>query len=149
MHYQFQGYYQGPRPQQPRGISHRGGQGGTSAQVVGMSGVGGSGGQPTAIYHTSGLPVQTGAIYQVPHQIPHQQSLYTMNNQIPLQVVVKYCWFYIFIVMHHSFHLYHQKNSFWQVIIFKCYLAIKVYFLFFQTYHYLLVKYYHIHHFYW
>ncbi|XP_024228238.1 eukaryotic translation initiation factor 4 gamma 3 isoform X2 [Bombus impatiens] len=80
-----QGYYQGPRPQQPRGISHRGGQGGTSAQVVGMSGVGGSGGQPTAIYHTSGLPVQTGAIYQVPHQIPHQQSLYTMNNQMPLQ----------------------------------------------------------------
>ncbi|KAK9303146.1 hypothetical protein QLX08_005097 [Tetragonisca angustula] len=82
-----QGYYQGPRPQQPRGISHRGGQGGSSAQVVGMSGVGGGGGQPTAIYHPGGLPVQTGAIYQVPHQIPHQQSLYAMNNQMPLQVV--------------------------------------------------------------
>ncbi|KAK9303150.1 hypothetical protein QLX08_005097 [Tetragonisca angustula] len=80
-----QGYYQGPRPQQPRGISHRGGQGGSSAQVVGMSGVGGGGGQPTAIYHPGGLPVQTGAIYQVPHQIPHQQSLYAMNNQMPLQ----------------------------------------------------------------
>lgn len=56
-----------------------------------MSGVGGGGGQPTAIYHPGGLPVQTGAIYQVPHQIPHQQSLYAMNNQMPLQVVVKYC----------------------------------------------------------
>lgn len=91
--YQFQGYYQGPRPQQPRGISHRGGQGGTGAQVVGMSGVGGGGGQPTAIYHPGGLPVQTGAIYPVPnlHPGPHQQSLYAMNNQMPLQVVVKYC----------------------------------------------------------
>ncbi|XP_043800132.1 eukaryotic translation initiation factor 4 gamma 3-like isoform X6 [Apis laboriosa] len=84
-----QGYYQGPRPQQPRGISHRGGQGGTGAQVVGMSGVGGGGGQPTAIYHPGGLPVQTGAIYPVPnlHPGPHQQSLYAMNNQMPLQVV--------------------------------------------------------------
>ncbi|XP_016915134.2 eukaryotic translation initiation factor 4 gamma 3 isoform X4 [Apis cerana] len=82
-----QGYYQGPRPQQPRGISHRGGQGGTGAQVVGMSGVGGGGGQPTAIYHPGGLPVQTGAIYPVPnlHPGPHQQSLYAMNNQMPLQ----------------------------------------------------------------
>ncbi|CAK9810287.1 Eukaryotic translation initiation factor 4 gamma 3 [Anthophora quadrimaculata] len=84
-----QGFYQGPRPQQPRGISHRGGQGGTGAQVVGMSGVGGGGGQPTTLYHPGGLPVQTGAMYQVPnlHPGPHQQSLYTMNSQMPLQVV--------------------------------------------------------------
>ncbi|XP_076249202.1 eukaryotic translation initiation factor 4 gamma [Calliopsis andreniformis] len=82
-----QGYYQGPRPQQSRGM--RGGQGGTGAQVVGMSGVGGGGGQPTALYHPGGLPVQTGAMYQVPnlHPGPHQQSVYTMNSQIPLQVV--------------------------------------------------------------
>nr|XP_031840128.1 eukaryotic translation initiation factor 4 gamma 3-like [Nomia melanderi] len=85
-----QGYYQqGARPQQPRGISHRGGQGGTGAQVVGMSGVGGGGGQPTAIFHPSGLPVQTGAMYQVQniHPGPHQQSVYPMNSQIPLQVL--------------------------------------------------------------
>ncbi|XP_076621218.1 eukaryotic translation initiation factor 4 gamma isoform X1 [Colletes latitarsis] len=85
-----QGYYQqGPRPQQPRGITHRGGQGGTGAQVVGMSGVGGGGGQPTAIYHPGGLPVQTGAMYQIPnlHSGPHQQSVYSMNSQIPIQVV--------------------------------------------------------------
>ncbi|XP_076181960.1 eukaryotic translation initiation factor 4 gamma isoform X3 [Ptiloglossa arizonensis] len=85
-----QGYYQqGPRPQQPRGINHRGGQGGTGAQVVGMSGVGGGGGQPTALYHPGGLPVQTGTMYQVPnlHPGPHQQSVYPMNSQIPLQVV--------------------------------------------------------------
>ncbi|XP_076664476.1 eukaryotic translation initiation factor 4 gamma isoform X6 [Andrena cerasifolii] len=84
-----QGFYQpGPRPQQPRGISHRGGQGGTGAQVVGMSGIGGGGGQPT-LYHPGGLPVQTGAMYQVPnlHPGPHQQSVYPMNSQIPLQVV--------------------------------------------------------------
>lgn len=58
-----------------------------------MSGVGGGGGQPTAIYHPGGLPVQTGAMYQVPnlHPSPHQQSVFAMNSQIPLQVVVKYC----------------------------------------------------------
>ncbi|XP_017890862.1 eukaryotic translation initiation factor 4 gamma 3-like isoform X3 [Ceratina calcarata] len=80
-----QGYYPGPRPQQPRGISHRGGQGGTGAQVVGMSGVGGGGGQPTAIYHPGGGMVQTGTMYQVPslHHGPHQQSVYSMNSQIP------------------------------------------------------------------
>ncbi|CAL7944670.1 unnamed protein product [Xylocopa violacea] len=83
-----QGYYPGPRAQQPRGISHRGGQGGTGAQVVGMSGVGGGGGQPTTIYHPGGGMVQTGAMYQVPNlHPPHQQSVYTMNSQIPLQVV--------------------------------------------------------------
>ncbi|XP_076646708.1 eukaryotic translation initiation factor 4 gamma isoform X1 [Halictus rubicundus] len=84
-----QGYYpQGARPQQPRGISHRGGQGGSGAQVVGMSGVGGGGGQPTTLYHPGGLPVQTGAMFQVPpniHPGPHQQSVYPMNSQIPLQ----------------------------------------------------------------
>ncbi|XP_078052636.1 eukaryotic translation initiation factor 4 gamma isoform X2 [Augochlora pura] len=84
-----QGYYpQGARPQQPRGISHRGGQGGTGAQVVGMSGVGGGGGQPTTLYHPSGLPVQTGTMFQVPpnlHPGAHQQSVYPMNSQIPLQ----------------------------------------------------------------
>ncbi|KAG7197148.1 hypothetical protein KM043_007233 [Ampulex compressa] len=82
-----QGYYQpGPRPQQPRNISHRGGQGGSGTQVVGMSGVGGSGGQPATMYHPTGLPVQTGTMYQVPnlHPGPHQQSVY-MNNQMPLQ----------------------------------------------------------------
>ncbi|XP_054004810.1 eukaryotic translation initiation factor 4 gamma 3-like isoform X2 [Hylaeus anthracinus] len=83
-----QGYYQqGPRPQQPRGLSHRGGQGGTGAQVVGMSGVAGGGGQPTAIYHPGGLPVQTGTMYPVPniHSGLHQQSVYPMSSQIPLQ----------------------------------------------------------------
>ncbi|XP_076376961.1 eukaryotic translation initiation factor 4 gamma isoform X2 [Megalopta genalis] len=84
-----QGYYpQGARPQQPRGISHRGGQGGTGAQVVGMSGVGGGGGQPTALYHPGALPVQTGTMFQVPpnlHPGPHQQSVYPMNSQIPIQ----------------------------------------------------------------
>lgn len=40
-----QGYYQtGPRPQQPRGISHRDGQGASGTPVVGMAGVGGGGG---------------------------------------------------------------------------------------------------------
>ncbi|XP_015438876.1 PREDICTED: eukaryotic translation initiation factor 4 gamma 3-like isoform X3 [Dufourea novaeangliae] len=102
-----QGYYQqGARPQQPRGISHRGGQGGTGAQVVGMSGVGGGGGQPTAIFHPGGLPVQTGTMYQVPnlHPGPHQQSVYPMNSQIPLQV--------LFGGGPHQRHQAHQNQSY-------------------------------------
>ncbi|XP_011331702.1 eukaryotic translation initiation factor 4 gamma 3 isoform X2 [Ooceraea biroi] len=86
-----QGYYQtGPRPQQPRGISHRGGQGTSGTPVVGMAGVGG-GGQPPAIYpHPAGLPVQAAGAMYVQGQVhglhtgPHQQSVYPMNNQIPI-----------------------------------------------------------------
>lgn len=88
-----QGYYQGPRPQQPRGISHRGGQGASGTPVVGMAGVGGGGGQPPAIYpHAAGLP--TGAMYISQGQVhglhtgPHQQSVYPINNQIPLHQVL-------------------------------------------------------------
>ncbi|EGI61462.1 hypothetical protein G5I_10236 [Acromyrmex echinatior] len=88
-----QGYYQtGPRPQQPRGLSHRGGQGASGTPVVGMAGVGGGGGQPPAIYpHPAGLPVQaSSAMYLSQSQVhglhtgPHQQSVYPMNSQIPI-----------------------------------------------------------------
>ncbi|XP_070158179.1 eukaryotic translation initiation factor 4 gamma isoform X5 [Polyergus mexicanus] len=84
-----QGYYQtGPRPQQPRGINHRGGQSASGTPVVGMTGVGGGGGQPPALYPHHGLPVQAGAMYISQSQVhglhtgPHQQSVYPMNNQI-------------------------------------------------------------------
>ncbi|XP_019698474.2 eukaryotic translation initiation factor 4 gamma 1 isoform X4 [Harpegnathos saltator] len=85
-----QGYYPGPRPQQQRGLNHRGGQGASGTPVVGMASVGGGGGQPTAIYpHPASLTVQAGAMYvqsQVPGlHTPHQQSVYPMNNQLPLQ----------------------------------------------------------------
>ncbi|XP_018054820.1 PREDICTED: eukaryotic translation initiation factor 4 gamma 3 isoform X6 [Atta colombica] len=88
-----QGYYQtGPRPQQPRGLSHRGGQGASGTPVVGMAGVGGGGGQPPTIYpHPAGLPVQaSSAMYLSQSQVhglhtgPHQQSVYPMNSQIPI-----------------------------------------------------------------
>ncbi|XP_011251008.1 eukaryotic translation initiation factor 4 gamma 3 isoform X6 [Camponotus floridanus] len=88
-----QGYYQtGPRPQQPRGINHRGGQSTSGTPVVGMTGVGGGGGQPPALYPHHGLPVQaaSAAMYISQSQVhgihtgPHQQSVYPMNNQIPL-----------------------------------------------------------------
>ncbi|XP_071572693.1 eukaryotic translation initiation factor 4 gamma isoform X3 [Temnothorax nylanderi] len=87
-----QGYYQtGPRPQQPRGISHRGGQGASGTPVVGMAGVGGGGGQPPAIYpHPASLPVQASAMYIGQSQVhglhtgPHQQSVYPINNQLPI-----------------------------------------------------------------
>ncbi|XP_014477093.1 PREDICTED: eukaryotic translation initiation factor 4 gamma 3-like isoform X2 [Dinoponera quadriceps] len=84
-----QGYYP-PRPQQPRGLNHRGGQGASGTPVVGMASVGGGGGQPTAIYpHPASLTVQAGTMYvqgQVPGlHTPHQQSVYPMNNQLPLQ----------------------------------------------------------------
>lgn len=92
----MQGYYPGPRPQQPRGISHRGGQGASSTTVVGMAGVGGGGGQPSALYpHPASLTVQAGAMY-VQSQVagihtPHQQSaVYPMSNQLPLQVLSCY-----------------------------------------------------------
>ncbi|KAL6260894.1 hypothetical protein P5V15_008422 [Pogonomyrmex californicus] len=107
-----QGYYQtGPRPQQPRGISHRGGQGASGTPVVGMAGVGGGGGQPPAIYpHPATLPVQASAMYIGQSQVhglhtgPHQQSVYPINNQIPI----------------HQFsgppqrHQPHQNQSFYQ-----------------------------------
>ncbi|XP_024939403.1 eukaryotic translation initiation factor 4 gamma 1 isoform X9 [Cephus cinctus] len=87
-----QGYYQpGPRPQQPRGLNHRS-QGG-AAQVVGMPGVGAGGAQPTAMYsHHGSIAMQPGAMYlqgQVSslHTGPHQQGVYPMNNQMPIQVV--------------------------------------------------------------
>lgn len=91
-----QGYYQtGPRPQQPRGLSHRGGQGASGTPVVGMAGVGGGGGQPPTIYpHPAGLPVQaSSAMYLSQSQVhglhtgPHQQSVYPMNSQIPIHQV--------------------------------------------------------------
>ncbi|XP_018310544.1 eukaryotic translation initiation factor 4 gamma isoform X4 [Mycetomoellerius zeteki] len=85
-------YQTGPRPQQPRGLSHRGGQGASGTPVVGMAGVGGGGGQPPAIYpHPAGLPVQaSSAMYLSQSQVhglhtgPHQQSVYPMNSQIPI-----------------------------------------------------------------
>ncbi|XP_012235318.2 eukaryotic translation initiation factor 4 gamma 3 isoform X2 [Linepithema humile] len=90
-----QSYYPtAQRPQQPRGINHRGGgQGGSGTPVVGMAGVGGGGGQPPAIYsHPASLPVQASAMYISQSQVhglhtgPHQpQSVYQMNNQIPIQ----------------------------------------------------------------
>lgn len=58
-----------------------------------MTGVGG-GGQPPALYPHHGLPVQTSAMYISQSQVhglhtgPHQQSVYPINNQIPLQVHV-------------------------------------------------------------
>ncbi|KAL0133320.1 hypothetical protein PUN28_000815 [Cardiocondyla obscurior] len=87
-----QAYYPaGPRPQQTRGISHRGGQGASGTPVVGMAGVGGGGGQPPTLYPHHSLPVQS-AMYlgqgQGIHGIPtgpHQQSaVYPLNNQIPI-----------------------------------------------------------------
>jgi len=83
-----QAYYPtGPRPQQPRGISHRGGQGTTGAPVVGMSGVGGGGGQPPAIYHPTlpGMFVPGHNLHTGP---PHQPPVYQMNSQVPLQVSI-------------------------------------------------------------
>jgi len=94
--FSVQGYYQaGPRPQQPRGISHRGGQGASGTPVVGMAGVGGGGGQPPTIYpHPAGLSVQTSAMYIGQSQVhglhtgPHQQSVYPINNQMPIHQVL-------------------------------------------------------------
>jgi len=92
----MQSYYQTPRPQQPRGINHRGGgQGASGTPVVGMAGVGGGGGQPPTIYPHPSLPVQASAMYlsqgQVHglHPASHQQNVYQMNNQIPLHQVLK------------------------------------------------------------
>lgn len=60
-----------------------------------MTGVGGGGGQPPALYPHHGLPVQTaGAMYISQggvhglHTGPHQQSVYPMNNQIPIHQVL-------------------------------------------------------------
>ncbi|XP_012530181.1 eukaryotic translation initiation factor 4 gamma 3 isoform X2 [Monomorium pharaonis] len=105
-----QGYYQtGPRPQQSRGIGHRGGQGTSGTPVVGMSGGGQLNTPQTALY-PHGLPVQTGAMYIGQSQVhglhtgPHQQSVYPINNQIPI----------------HQFsgppqrHQPHQNQSFYQ-----------------------------------
>lgn len=87
-----QGYYPGPRAQQPRSLNHRGGQGASGTQVVGMASVGGGGGQPAALYPHPSLTVQASAMYvqsQVPGlHTPHQQSVYPMNNQLPLQVLI-------------------------------------------------------------
>lgn len=101
----LQSYYPtAPRPQQPRGINHRGGgQGASGTPVVGMAGVGGGGGQPPAIYSHPTLPVQaSAAMYISQSQVhglhtPHQQSVYQMNNQIPIQVLKKHLCLYIYI----------------------------------------------------
>lgn len=109
-----QGYYQtGPRPQQPRGISHRGGQGASGTPVVGMAGVGGGGGQPPAIYpHPASLPVQASAMYIGQSQVhglhtgPHQQSVYPINNQIPIHQVLIICITLIFIFLRLITHIH-------------------------------------------
>lgn len=61
-----------------------------------MTGVGGGGGQPPALYPHHGLPVQAAgaAMYISQSQVhgihtgPHQQSVYPMNNQIPIHQVL-------------------------------------------------------------
>ncbi|XP_011502551.1 PREDICTED: uncharacterized protein LOC105365950 [Ceratosolen solmsi marchali] len=86
-----QNYYPtGPRTQQPRSLTHRGAQPGNQNQVVGMPGVGGAGGQPTAIYPHPSITMQPSTMYvqgQVSglHTNPHQQNIYSMNNQMPMQ----------------------------------------------------------------
>ncbi|XP_015180094.1 PREDICTED: eukaryotic translation initiation factor 4 gamma 1 isoform X3 [Polistes dominula] len=86
-HMQTHNYYSAaPRPQQPRNLNHRGGQGGTNNQVVGMAGVAGGAGQPPVMY-TAGLTSQPGAVFVPSHVAgiptgPHQQSVYHMNNQL-------------------------------------------------------------------
>lgn len=85
-----QNYYPaGPRPQQPRNLSHRGAQPTNQNQVVGMPGVGASGGQPTAIYPHPSIPMPPSMFVQSQvsgiHTNPHQQNVYSMNNQMPMQ----------------------------------------------------------------
>jgi len=120
--FSVQGYYQaGPRPQQPRGISHRGGQGASGTPVVGMAGVGGGGGQPPTIYpHPAGLSVQTSAMYIGQSQVhgihtPHQQSVYPINNQMPIHQVLIASIILIFIflclIIYMAFHLYEYTLS--------------------------------------
>ena len=80
----MQGYYSaGPRPQQPRGMNHRGGQGGGNAQVINMAGVAGTGAQQIQYPHHNipGMFVQ-GQV----SGLQHQQATY----QLPVQVIVKY-----------------------------------------------------------
>jgi len=108
-----QAYYQpGPRPQQPRGISHRGGQGTSGTPVVGMAGVGGGGGQPPAIYpHPASL--QAG-MFVPGHNLhagpPHQPPVYPMNSQVPLQVP-KFLFFIFIYLMSHNFFIPYGKFS--------------------------------------
>ncbi|XP_058810596.1 eukaryotic translation initiation factor 4 gamma 3-like isoform X2 [Phymastichus coffea] len=87
-----QNYYStGPRNQQSRNLSHRSGQQAVNqSQVVGMPGVGNSSGQPTAIYPHPGIAMQPSTLYvqsQVSglHASPHQQNVYPINSQIPMQ----------------------------------------------------------------
>ncbi|XP_066598673.1 eukaryotic translation initiation factor 4 gamma 3-like isoform X2 [Prorops nasuta] len=84
-----QNYYTGPRSQQPRNLSHRVGQGGSgTTQVVGIPGVAGGGGQqPTMYSHLASLPVQSTmyGIQPAIHPGPHQQPVFSMNSQMPLQ----------------------------------------------------------------
>jgi hypothetical protein len=88
----LQNYYPtGPRAQQPRSLNHRGTQPGNQSQVVGMPGVGSASGQPTAIYPHPSITMQPSTMYvqgQVSglHTNPHQQNIYSMNNQMPIQV---------------------------------------------------------------
>lgn len=61
-----------------------------------MAGVGGGGGQPPAIYpHAASLAAGTMYISQGQvhglHTGPHQQSVYPINNQIPLHQVLITC----------------------------------------------------------
>ncbi|KAI4491072.1 hypothetical protein M0802_010489 [Mischocyttarus mexicanus] len=79
-------YYPAPRPQQPRNLNHRGGQGGSNNQVVGMAGVAGGGGQP--VMYTASLTGQPGTVFVPSHHVtgiptgPHQQSVYHVNNPL-------------------------------------------------------------------
>lgn len=79
--YVSQGYFPpGPRPQPPRGLGHRSGQGG-GTQVVGLQGVGGGGGQATAMFAHQGIPVPQGAAMYVQNQV---QSIHPGSHQPPM-----------------------------------------------------------------
>lgn len=91
-----QNYYSsGSRSQQPRNLAHRTAPSSNQTQVVGMPSVGTTGGQPTTMYPHPNIAMQPSTMYvqsQVSsiHTNPHQQNVYSINNQMSIPVRMFY-----------------------------------------------------------
>ncbi|KAJ8665630.1 hypothetical protein QAD02_007292 [Eretmocerus hayati] len=87
-----QNYYTpNQRPQQSRNLNPRNTSSGNPNQVVGIPTVGGAPVQSAAMYSHPNMTISSSPVYvqnQVSgiHANPHQQTVYSMNNQMPLQV---------------------------------------------------------------